>query len=167
MNKIEIFLRRRIQHYNAKKYWKLRARVMGKNKYPKWLKYFWLMYIKKCDAFNGASLGTYLGHGAVFETPPSLPHGLYGIIVSQNARIGKNARIMHQVTIGEDEEGAPTIGDNVFIGAGAKITGKIRIGNNVKIGTNCVVFQDIPDNATVVMQKPRIIVREEPPQGEE
>ena len=48
-----------------------------------------------------------------------------------------------------------------MIGAGAKIIGPIRIGNNVKIGANCIVVQDIPDNATVVMQKPRIILKED------
>ncbi len=56
--------------------------------------------------------------------------------------------------------GYPVIGDNVIIGAGAKIVGPIRIGNNVKIGAGCVVAKDIPDNATVVMDHPRIIVRQ-------
>ncbi len=41
-----------------------------------------------------------------------------------------------------------------------KIIGNIKIGNNVKIGANCVIFQDIPDNATVVLNKPRIIMKE-------
>jgi serine O-acetyltransferase len=45
----------------------------------------------------------------------------------------------------------------VFIGAGAKIIGNIKIGNNVRIGASCVVVEDIPDNCTVVMHKPRII----------
>lgn len=49
------------------------------------------------------------------------------------------------------------IGDNVYIGAGAKIIGNVHVGNNVKIGANCVVFMDVPDNCTVVMPKPRII----------
>lgn len=53
--------------------------------------------------------------------------------------------------------GAPIIGDNVYVGAGAKIIGKIRIGNNVRIGANCIVVEDIPDNCTVVMAKSRII----------
>ena len=51
----------------------------------------------------------------------------------------------------------PIIGDNVFIGAGAKIIGNVKIGNNVKIGAGSVVVEDIPDNCTVVMHKPRII----------
>lgn len=59
--------------------------------------------------------------------------------------------IFHQVTIGRSRGKAPVIGDNVFIGPGAKIFGGIRVGNNVKIGANCVVFQDVPDNSTVVL----------------
>ncbi len=105
-------------------------------------------------------MGTHIGYGATFEGVPNFPHGIYGVIITHNARIGKNAIILHQVTIGQGRGGAPTIGDNCAIGAGAKITGGIRIGNNVKIGTNCVVVEDIPDNATVVMNKPRIIVHE-------
>lgn len=56
--------------------------------------------------------------------------------------------------------GAPTIGDNVYIGAGAKIIGGVMIGNNVRIGANCVVFKDVPDNTTVVMGQPRYISKE-------
>lgn len=70
-------------------------------------------------------------------------------------------KIYHQVTIGEGNSGAPIIGDNAIIGAGAKIVGKIEIGSNVKIGANCIVFKDIPDNSTVVMKAPRIIIKEE------
>ena len=159
MNALEKHMRCIVQRFNPKKYWKYRQRVVGQNKYSRLLKLIYLFYIKRCDAFNNASLGTHLGYGAIFDTPPSLPHGLYGIIISHNAHIGKNATIFHQVTIGEDDSGAPTIGDNCYIGAGAKITGKIHVGNNVKIGTNCVVFEDIPDNATVVLSKPRVIVK--------
>lgn len=118
-----------------------------------------LLYIKRCDAFNGASLGTHLGFGAFFGSIPHLPHGLYGIIVSHNAIIGNNVTIFHRVTIGEGDEGAPKIGNNVLIGAGATILGNVKIGNNVKIGAGCIVTKDIPDNATVVMSAPRIILK--------
>ena len=99
-----------------------------------------------------------MGYGATFQDIPRFPHGLYGIIVSHNAIIGKNCTIFHQVTIGEGHGGAPTIGNNVLIGAGAKIIGKIKVGNNVKIGAGCVVVDDVPDGATLVMQKARIIL---------
>lgn len=60
---------------------------------------------------------------------------------------------------GGQKPGAPTIGSNVFIGAGAKLIGAIRIGDNVKIGAGCVVVDDVPDNAVCVMPKPRIILK--------
>lgn len=47
-----------------------------------------------------------------------------------------------------------------MIGAGAKIIGNVHVGNNVRIGANAIVVDDIPDNCTVVMNKPRVIVRE-------
>lgn len=99
---------------------------------------------------------------------PTFPHGLCGIFVSQGAKIGKNCVIFHQVTIGSNTlpgssgQGAPTLGDNVYIGCGAKIIGNVKIGNNVRIGANCVVTRDVPDNATVVLEKPRVILRETP-----
>lgn len=156
------WIRGKVQKYNHEKYWKLRARVIEQNnKYPLFLKIIWLYYLKKCDAFNNASMGTTLNKGALFKTPPYLPHGLNGIIVSDEAIIGSNCTIFHQVTIGNGVDGAPSIGNNVYIGAGAKITGKIKIGNNVKIGTNCVVVEDVPDNSTVVMNKPRVLRRDE------
>ncbi|MFO0701928.1 MAG: serine acetyltransferase [Nitrospira sp.] len=78
-----------------------------------------------------------------------------GITISSFARIGKNVSISQQVTIGEagrgDSRGVPIIGDDVYIAPGAKIFGKICVGNNVKIGANAVVHKDIPDNAIVVL----------------
>jgi serine acetyltransferase len=140
-----------IQHYNPEKYWKRRSIVVDpNNKTPKIIKLFYLYYIKKCDAFNNASLGTDLNQGAVFESKPELPHGLNGIIVHLKAHIGVNAVIWQQVTIGSSGGGTPYIGDNCQIGAGAKILGKIHIGNNVMIGANTVVTKDVPDNSLVV-----------------
>lgn len=157
----ETSLRYRIQHFHPQRYWKYRERVIDPNKrYPKWLKLLWLYKVKRSDAFNNASLGTHLGYGASFASMPSFPHGLYGIIVSHNAVIGRDCTIFHQVTIGEGNGGAPQIGDGCYIGAGAKILGGIRIGNNVRIGANCIVVDDVPDNCTVVMNKPRLLIRE-------
>ncbi len=98
-----------------------------------------------------------------FEDTPIFLHGLYGIFISVGARIGKNVTIYQQVTIGSIQNkdskhyGAPTIGNNVLIGAGAKIVGNVKVGNNVNIGANAVVFEDIPDNSTVVVERPRVI----------
>ena len=76
-----------------------------------------------------------------------------GIIVSGYTRIGDNCRIRNGVTIGlrrVEEKVAPVIGDNVDIGAGAKLLGPIRIGNNVVIGANAVVITDVPDDSIAV-----------------
>ena len=70
-----------------------------------------------------------------------------------------NFTIYQNATIGYNN-GFPTIGNNVFIGAGAVVIGKIRIGNNVKIGAGAVVIEDVPDNCTVVGPKAKVILRE-------
>lgn len=161
----ERFFRRLVQRYNPDKYWRYRAIVIDPSKGSKLGDLLRLFYIKRTDAFNCASMGTHRNLGAKFATPPNLPHGLNGIIVSHNVVVGKNCTIFHQVTIGEGRGGAPVIGDNVMIGAGAKLVGGIRIGNNVRIGAGCVVMQDVPDNTTVLPAAPQLITRKEPENG--
>lgn len=162
MNKIERFANGIVSHYNDKKYWKIKFRLHNNN-IPKILRYYYLLRLKSMDAYNCASLGNRVTGGSSFLGKPYFPHGIKGVFVTENAKIGKNCTILQQVTIGAKLLGGnngPIIGDNVFIGAGAKIIGNVKIGNNVKIGANCIVVQDIPDNATVVMQKPRIIIKD-------
>jgi serine O-acetyltransferase len=73
----------------------------------------------------------------------------YGtIVVSPKAHIGENCRIHPSTCIGE-YNGAPTIGNNVYIGPGAKLFGSINVGNNVAVGANAVVNTDIPNNVTI------------------
>lgn len=115
-------------------------------------------YLEKHCAFIG--LHTH------FETPPTLPHGLHGIHISEKAHIGKFCVILQSVTIGSNtidghpRYGSPHIGDNVFIGAGAKIIGNVAIGNNCRIGANCVVVKDMPENTTAVLGNIRFINKE-------
>lgn len=85
-----------------------------------------------------------------------------GIIISGYAKIGDNCRIRSGVVIGlqrVEEKVAAIIGNNVDIGSGAKILGPVRIGNNVLIGANAVVTQDVPDDCIAVgvpaVAKPR------------
>jgi serine O-acetyltransferase len=80
-----------------------------------------------------------------------------GVVINTSVRGGKNVFIEHQVTIGAEKGEAPVLGDNVFIGAGAKIVGAVRIGNDVKIGANAVVTKDLPDGATAVGIPARVI----------
>ncbi len=89
------------------------------------------------------------------EIGPGFYIGHFGqIVVKGEAKIGRNCNISQGVTIGVSNrgrlQGVPTIGDNVYIGPGAKIFGNIRIGNDVAIGANCVVTKDIADHSVVV-----------------
>lgn len=86
--------------------------------------------------------------------------GLYighfgGIIISPAAIIGSNCNLSQSITIGVSGEGekrgVPTIGNNVYIAPGARVFGKIHVGDNVKIGANAVVYTDIPDNSIVAL----------------
>ena len=144
-----------IQGFHYAKYWKRRNYVISPSCTNKLLKLYYLYWIKKIDAKNHCSFGTSYNSGARFKTP-LLEHGPSGIIVGHDAIIGENCMILQQVTIAQ---GGVIIGDNVFMGAGAKILSGVRIGNNVRIGANAVVIEDIPDNATCVMQKPRVIIK--------
>lgn len=76
-----------------------------------------------------------------------------GIIVSGFASFGDNCVLRNGVTVGlrrVEEPAAPKIGDNVDIGAGAKILGDITIGNHVSIGANAVVLKDVPSNSIAI-----------------
>lgn len=88
---------------------------------------------------------------------PGLYIGHYGgITVSSGAVIGRDCNLSQNITIGVSgagaKRGAPTIGDNVYIAPGARLIGKINIGDNVKIGANAVIHKDLPDNAIAVME---------------
>jgi serine O-acetyltransferase len=84
-----------------------------------------------------------------------------GIIVNERAVIGKNCNISPGVIVGQANRGRnkgyPTLGDNVYLGPGAKLVGNVRVGSNVAIGANCVVTRDVPDNAVVVGIPGRVI----------
>lgn len=79
-----------------------------------------------------------------------LPHP-NGIVIHRDARIDGGCMIMQQVTIGQLADGsAPLIGRGVYIGAGAKVLGGIKVGDHARIGANSVVLNDVPANATAV-----------------
>lgn len=90
-----------------------------------------------------------------------------GCIFIGPAKIGEYTNVCQEVTIGtrgwaiyaadDAFDGVPEIGDNVYIGPGAKVFGKIKIGNNVAIGANSVVTKNIPDNAVVTGNPSRIV----------
>jgi serine O-acetyltransferase len=103
--------------------------------------------------YNQFLTGVEIGPGAEIGPGLRISHGV-GIVIGGYAKIGRNALILHQVTIGSPSpdrvERMPVIGDNVFLGAGAKVIGPITIGDDVFVGVNAIVAQDIPSGHRVL-----------------
>jgi serine O-acetyltransferase len=82
-----------------------------------------------------------------------IDHGV-GCVIGETSVIGDDCIIFHGVTLGglkfDPVKRHPTVGNNVLIGAGAKVLGPIMIGNNSRIGANAVVMKDVPEGATIV-----------------
>lgn len=80
-------------------------------------------------------------------------HGV-GLVIGSKVIIKKGCKLYHEVTLGiaetDENDGLPILEENVIIGAGAKVLGKIRIGKNAKIGANSVVIRDVPENHIAV-----------------
>jgi serine O-acetyltransferase len=92
-----------------------------------------------------------------------LPHPT-GVVFHGGAVIGINCMIMQQVTLGMIGAGEyPTVGDNVYIGAGAKIIGRVRIGDGARIGAGAVVLADVPAGFTAVGNPARLVQKTTPP----
>ncbi|HVY55996.1 MAG TPA: serine O-acetyltransferase [Thermodesulfobacteriota bacterium] len=91
--------------------------------------------------------------GAVVGKGFFIDHGM-GVVIGETSEIGEGVTIYHGVTLGgtsfTKEKRHPTVGNNVTIGAGAKILGPLTIGDNSKVGANSVVIKDVPPNSTVV-----------------
>jgi serine O-acetyltransferase len=99
---------------------------------------------------------TVIGRGAQIGPGFVILHS-FGIVINTSVRAGRNLVIEHCVTIGAEKNQSPVIGDNVFIGAGAKVIGNVKVGSDVKIGANAVVTRDVPDGATAVGVPARVV----------
>ncbi|MFX1450961.1 MAG: serine O-acetyltransferase EpsC [Promethearchaeota archaeon] len=110
------------------------------------------LQITGIDIHPGAQIGSdfFIDHGS-------------GTVIGETSEIGDNCTLYQNVTLGgtslKREKRHPTLGNNVVVGAGAKILGPVKIGDNVRIGANSVVTRDIPDNSVVVGVPGRIISR--------
>ena len=102
---------------------------------------------------NQLLTGVDIGPGAVIGPGLRISHGT-GLVIGGHARLGRGVHLLHGVTIGSPHPGRvekmPTIGDRVFIGAGAKVIGDIAIGDDVFIGVNAVVAVDVPSGSRVL-----------------
>ena len=112
------------------------------------------MFLTMIDIHPGATIGR-----RVF-----IDHGV-GVVIGETTIIGNDVIIYQQVTLGgvrtSKDKRHPTIGDNVVVGAGAKVLGNINVGNAAKIGANSVVIKDVPMNATAIGIPARVILCKE------
>jgi serine O-acetyltransferase len=95
-----------------------------------------------------------------------IDHGM-GVVIGETAQIGDDVTLYHGVTLGgttwNQGKRHPTLGNNVVVGAGAKLLGPIHVGENAKVGSNAVVVKDVPAGCTAVGIPARIV---EPGRGE-
>jgi serine O-acetyltransferase len=100
--------------------------------------------------------------GATIGSSVFIDHGM-GVVIGETAIVGDYALIYQGVTLGgtgkESGKRHPTLGENVVVGAGAKVLGNLLIGNNVRIGAGSVVLRDVPSDCTVVGVPGRILYR--------
>jgi serine O-acetyltransferase len=92
-----------------------------------------------------------------------IDHGL-GVVIGETAEVGENVTILQGVTLGgtslRREKRHPTLGDNVVVGAGAKIIGAFKIGDGSRIGAGSVVVREVPPNSVVVGVPGRVTYRD-------
>jgi len=130
----------RVSHRLWKANWKLAARILSA---------FAKMFTS-VEIHPGATIGRRL----------FIDHAL-GVVIGETSEIGDDVTLYHGVTLGgttwNKEKRHPTLGNNVMVGAGAKILGAITVGNNVRVGANSVVVKDVPHCCTVVGIPGRVI----------
>lgn len=126
--------------------------------YHKMSKFFYnhrMFFIARLiSEFAKRRTGIEIHPGATIGKGLFIDHGT-GVVIGETAIIGDNVIMFHGVTLGgtgneKTKKRHPTIGNNVFIGSGAKVLGNINIGNNVKIGANAVVLKDVEEGRTIV-----------------
>ncbi len=124
-------------HRVAHALWKLGFRLIAR------FLSFVARMLTQIDIHPGATIGRRL----------FIDHGC-GVVIGETAEIGDDVTLYHGVTLGgtawQKEKRHPTLGNNVIVGAGAKILGPIFIGDNARVGSNSVVVKDVPAAATVV-----------------
>lgn len=137
---VHAVLLHRVTHRLWQADWKFAARFLAA--FARWL--------TNVDIHPGATIGKrfFIDHGA-------------GVVIGETAEIGNDVTLYHGVTLGgttwHKQKRHPTLGDNVLVGAGAKILGAITLGNNVRVGANSVVVKDVPACCTVIGIPGRII----------
>lgn len=103
----------------------------------------WGLYVTGVDISPLADIGPGL----------LIVHGV-GLVIGGHAKVGADATLLHQVTLGsphpDRREAMPRVGDRVFLGAGAKIIGAVALGDDVFVGVDAIVTRDVPDGSRVL-----------------
>ena len=86
-----------------------------------------------------------------------------GVVINTNVRGGSHVYVEHQVTIGAEGRQSPTVGSDVFLGAGAKIVGPVFVGDGARIGANAVITRDVPPYCTASGNPAHLVARRQPP----
>lgn len=112
--------------------------------------------------FGRFATGIEIHPGAVIGSGLFIDHGM-GVVIGETAEIGDNCTIYHQVTLGgtgkDKGKRHPTVGNNVLIGAGAKLLGPFKVGDNAMIGAGSVVVEEVEPDITVTGPKARAVKR--------
>jgi serine O-acetyltransferase len=114
--------------------------------------------------------GVEIHPGAILGSGLFIDHAT-GVVIGETAEVGDDVTIYHGVTLGgsgrDTGKRHPTIGDRVTIGAGAKVLGAIKIGDDSRIGANAVVVKEVPSSSVVVGVPGQIISRAKPGTGDD
>lgn len=133
------------------------------HRFAHWLYHIGIPFIPRLISHLARFLtGIEIHPGAQIGKGVFIDHGM-GVVIGETAIIGDSALIYQGVTLGgTGKEGGkrhPTLGENVVVGAGAKVLGNLQIGNNVRIGAGSVVLRDVPSDCTVVGVPGRVVYR--------
>lgn len=119
-----------------------------------------LFFARLISQFSRFMTGVEIHPGAKIGQRLFIDHGM-GLVIGETAEIGDDCTLYHEVTLGgtgkDKGKRHPTLGNNVLVGAGAKILGPIRVGDFAMIGANSVVLHEVPAEATVVGVPGRVV----------
>jgi serine O-acetyltransferase len=102
------------------------------------------------NKLNSAFGGAVIGRGADFGPGFVIFHS-NGVVINGRVKGGAHVHLEHEVTIGDDGAGHfPVLGSNIYVGAGAKIIGDVKVGDGARVGANAVLVHDAPAGATMV-----------------
>ncbi|MGF1489206.1 MAG: serine O-acetyltransferase [Prochloraceae cyanobacterium] len=132
-------------------------------RFAHWLNQIGIPFVPRFISHIGRFFtGIEIHPGAIIGEGVFIDHGM-GVVIGETAIVGDYSLIYQGVTLGgtgkETGKRHPTLGENVVVGAGAKILGNIQIGNNVRIGAGSVVLREVPSDCTVVGVPGRVVYR--------